>query len=190
MGPVKTPRGVETVAERIRLIRRVLNPHGDGELSWPAFAKFAGVPAGTAKKWEAPAPRGGISVDSARLLAARLTAKGYDCTWEWIREGTEPTPQWAASTSGEAQEAPEGGRGHSQQDPEDQVMTRQAQARLVSEAVGRVVDQHEVVGVELRKVLIRMAGGLDALNHHEAAGEIYSLLVKLNDLDLGRRPGS
>ncbi len=69
---------------------------------------------------------------------------------------------------------------------EEDAMTRQAEAQLVSDAIGRVVGKHEVVGIELRKVLIRMAAGLDALNHHEAAGEIYSLLVKLNDLDLGR----
>jgi len=66
-------------------------------------------------------------------------------------------------------------------------VSRQAEARLVSDALGRVVEKHEVVGLDLRKVLSRMAAGLDALNHHEAAGEIYTLLVKLNDLDLGRR---
>lgn len=65
-------------------------------------------------------------------------------------------------------------------------MTRHAQAQLVSEALGRVVERHEVVGVELRKVLIRMAAGLDALNHHDAAGEIYALLVKLNAMEAGK----
>jgi helix-turn-helix protein len=65
-------------------------------------------------------------------------------------------------------------------------MTRHAEAQLVSDAFGRVVGKHEVVGTDLRKVLMRMAAGLDALNHHEAAGEIYTLLVELNKLDLGR----
>jgi hypothetical protein len=65
-------------------------------------------------------------------------------------------------------------------------MTRHAQAQLVSEAFGRVVGKHEVVGTDLRKVLMRMAAGLDALNHHEAAGEIYGLLVELNKMDLGK----
>lgn len=91
MGSVKTPKGTETVAERIRLIRRRLNPHGDGELPWPDFARFAGVPLGTAKKWES---RDGISHDSAVQLAGRLADVGLACTPEWVRLGSPPIPAW------------------------------------------------------------------------------------------------
>src|SRR5258705_7182668 len=148
MGSVKTPKGTETVAERIRLIRRRLNPHGTGELAWPGFAEFAGVSLGTAKKWEG---RDGISEDKARELADRLAAAGYPCSWEWIRHGTEPTPDWVAGELEGVQDAPDKAGG--QADPEEQRMTRQAEARLVSDALGRVVEKHEVVGVELRKEL-------------------------------------
>src|SRR5437899_1141253 len=162
MGSVKTPKGTETVAERIRLIRRQLNPHGNGELGWPGFAKFAGVSLGTAKKWES---RDGISEDKARALAQTLTAAGYPCSWECIRHGTVPAPAWVAQEPGSSDDVPD--RVGVLSDPKEHTMARQAEARPVSDALGRVVQKHEVVGVELRKVLIRMAGGLDALNHHE-----------------------
>jgi hypothetical protein len=95
MGSVKTPKGAESVADRIRLIRRRLNPHGDSELPWPDFAAFVGAPLGTVKKWES---RDGISHDSAVMLAARLATAGLTCTAEWIRLGTKPVPEWAGAT--------------------------------------------------------------------------------------------
>jgi hypothetical protein len=63
------------------------------------------------------------------------------------------------------------------------VAMKSQQAQLVTSTFGRVVDLHEVPGFHLRKVLMRMAAGLDALGHSEAAGEIYVLLVHLNELE-------
>ena len=99
MGSVKTPKGVGTVASRIRTIRRALNPHGDKEMPWPAFAAFAGAPLGTAKKWE---QRSQISPDSAEQLAEKLAAAGLSCTARWIRKGTPPAPEWAGTRPGGA----------------------------------------------------------------------------------------
>lgn len=62
------------------------------------------------------------------------------------------------------------------------------QLQLVHEAFDRVVDEHEVVGLDLRKVFGRMALGLDQLGHHEAATELYALVWKLSKLELGAEP--
>jgi hypothetical protein len=95
MGSVKTPKGVGTVASRIRAIRRALNPHGGKEMDWPAFATFAGVPLGTAKKWES---RSQISADSAEQLAERLMGADLPCAPAWIRKGAPPAPAWLVET--------------------------------------------------------------------------------------------
>jgi len=58
------------------------------------------------------------------------------------------------------------------------------QARLVHETLARVVEEHEVGGLDLRKVLGRMANGLDQLGHHEAATELYALVWKLSQLEV------
>lgn len=89
-GSVKTPEGTTTVASRIRRLRSLANPLGQRPLRWPEFAQFAGVPLGTAKKWES---RGQISHDLAVQLAKRLQEAGFACTAEWIRLGEGPPPR-------------------------------------------------------------------------------------------------
>lgn len=89
MKSVKTSDSVDTVAGRIRHVRRLANPLGQKPLGWPEFAHFAQVPLGTAKNWE---HRRQISHDAAVNLAKRLTAAGYTVTAEWIRLGEGPPP--------------------------------------------------------------------------------------------------
>lgn len=160
---------------------------------------------GAVKKWS---DRGQIPDDGARAIA-----DVFGCSLDWLdaRDGQGPdlsrkSRLWAHNglkkgprmTQGEPDLLGEGvtkgnhgvggtpkssGRaGEGRKRLGEQQMHESA--RLVRDAMGQVVDKHEVAGLDLRKVLMRMAAGLDALGHTEAALEIYRLVFELGALDV------
>lgn len=105
MGGVNPPLGVETLADRIAIIRGALAPLQPKGISWPAFSAVTGIPQGTLEKW-GDGTRG-ISPEQAKKLAASLAAVGLGCSWEWIREGGENAPEWAKKAPSSPQDEPE-----------------------------------------------------------------------------------
>lgn len=196
-GPVKTRKGTEggdTVgrgrADSLKVpglkarVEQLLQRHGTGgkALTSEQLAQITGVPLSTVKQARY---EGKISTRDAMCFARTL-----EVSLDWLLLDLGSVPERTIDGPG----MPGAGLFRDRRVPDHPAplglaegeLRKMAQqvAELVMSALGRVVDKHEVIGIDLHKVLMRMAAGLGGLGHHEAAGEIYSLLVRLNQLEL------
>lgn len=181
---------VATVGERLEVVCEVFAESPLTRLTYGQLATVLGpdYSEDQVKSWGKAGRK--IPLPAVLRIVALATERGIrDLTREWLEHGTGRRPEKGGVVPpGVAQERRSSGDRRQLLPPSalegDGVAVRR-QALLVRDALARVIQEHEVIGVDLRKVLGRMANGLDQLGHHEAAGELYRVVWQLSRLEAG-----